>query len=723
MRYNFQHFGKKQINIKLHLILIGIIISTFASISLADEGIKSPEQFFGFKMGTDRQLIDWNQIVEYFVMLGGASDRVEIEELGKTTLGKPFIMAKISSAENIKNLEHYRQIQLKIYDPRKISREEALKLADSGKVVVMITLNLHSTEIASSQESVELAYLLATADDPGTRKILDNVIILLIPSLNPDGQQMVVDWYNKYKDTPHEGSSMPWLYHHYAGHDNNRDWFMMNLAETRLTSKIYYHEWLPEIIFDQHQMGSGGARLFLPPYADPVNPNVHPLLLSEINMIGKYIVSELQEKGYKGVVTGTIFTAWWEGTSIMTPWWHNQVGILSEMASALIATPLYFPKGSLSGMGRALPEYKAQVNFLDPWEGGWWRLRDIIDYELAVTFSLLDLAATYRSKFILNFYRMNREAVNKGKTEPPYAYIITEEQNDPLSAVDMVNRLILGGVEVHRADKAFRADGKYYPEGTYVILLAQPFRPYVKDIMEQQRYPDISQYPGGPPIAPYDITGWTLPLQMGVTVETVEKEFSADLTPVKEALSPYKDLPIPENVQYYALDPGVNINYKAVNRLQKKKFRIYRSPNPLVSDGEEIPGGAFLIPAVKGIRTELKKISEELGVKFYGINVIEDKNYIEVKTPRIGLYQPWKPSMDEGWTRYVLDTFEFPYKILHNKQMKEEKLNEKYDVIILPDLVKNLIKKGYWGKEPPKITRGFPEIPDEYRGGIEDEGV
>ena len=321
------------------------------AVNLQGQTPRSPEDYFGHVMGADRKLIDWKQIVDYFSYLDGQSDRVTVQELGKTTLGKPFLMAIITSASDMPKLDRYREIQQAL-GRADIPPAEAAKLISEGKTVIIITLNIHATEIAASQESVELAWELATRQDDRVRKILDNVIILLVPSLNPDGQQMIVDYYEETVGTESEGASFPGLYHHYAGHDNNRDWFFFNLAESRLVAKVLYHEWYPEIVFDQHQMGSRSARLFMPPYQDPINPNVHPRLTAGTNMLGKYVVADLTDRGFTGLVTGTRFNAYFEGTMSKTPLWHNRIGILSEAASVRYATPTYHPPSSMAGMDR-----------------------------------------------------------------------------------------------------------------------------------------------------------------------------------------------------------------------------------------------------------------------------------------------------------------------------------------------------------------------------------
>jgi Trp operon repressor len=703
---------------KLVLPLIALML--FVPPQSIEAQIESPEEFVGFKVGEDKKLFGWDTVVDYFMMLDKNSDRVRVTELGKSTLGKPFIMAVISSHNNLSNIAKYKNLQKQAANPRHLSDEDARLLARESKVVVMITLNIHSTEIASSQESIELAYLLATKNTAQMQRILDNVIILLIPSLNPDGMQMVVDWYNKYLDTPFEGSPLPFLYHPYAGHDNNRDWFMMNLVETRLVSKQYYREWFPEIVYDQHQMGYKSARLFLPPYTDPVNPNLHPLLLSQMNKFGKAVVSDLQAQNFRGIVTDAFYTAWWEGTSVMTPWWHNMMGILSEMASVRIATPLFFPVGSLQGGRRGLPEYNSRMNFLDPWPGGWWRLRDIIDYELAITFSLLDYAAKEKESIIYNFCKMNKDAIKKGQTEPPFAFIVTKTQRDPMTAVKMIEVLMQGGVEVHQANEDFFVGNTKIEKGSFVILLAQPFRPYVKDLLERQKYPDLRTYPGGPPIRPYDLTGWTLPLMMGVEVLQIDQPFEADLSEIKTVQHPQGKLNRKEDGSYL-IGHCTNQSFVVVNRLLKQGKKVYWLKNDNRIDGKIYQSGTIYVPR-KGIKPEkMENIAKEhsLEIEQTNHNFIGHQAY-RLNKYKLGLYQPWTANIDEGWTRFILEQFEFPYKTVLNPKIRKGNLNGDFDVIILPDMkVKEIIE----GRKKEKPDIYTPEMPKTYEGGITDEGV
>lgn len=710
---------------RLTLVII-LLISFLITGPITAQSLKSPEDEFGFKMGTDKKLIDWTQVTNYFLNLGKHSSKIIVRELGKTTLGKPFLLSIISSEDNIKNLERYKRIQHQLANPYELSDDKADMLIEEGKIVVIVTLNIHSTEIGASQESVELAYDLVTRTDRKIAKILDNVIILLVPSLNPDGLQMVVDWYKQHVGTLYEGSSMPWLYHHYAGHDNNRDWYMFNLAESRHTAGVLYHEWFPEIVLDQHQMGSTGPRLFMPPYADPVNPNVHATVMAEVNMLGKNVVADLHAQGFKGVITGLRFNAFFEGTMSKTPLWHNMVGILTEMASARVASPIYLPRGSLGPYGAEISKYSRVTDFLSPWEGGWWRLRDIIDYEKALTFSILDLAATYKKRFLKNFYSMNKTSINQGKTEPPYAFIIPLDQHDPNSASEMLKRIEINGGKIYKSKTSFVYDGRTYAAGTFIIPLSQPCRPFIKDLLEPQLYPNLEQYPDGPPLPPYDVTGWTLWLQMGVKLLEMNTPMDMDIV-----LTDSYDFTFPETLnasaKTFLFERRFNHSFVLMNQLLQDGIEVYWTDEASLIGDTNYPAGTFLVPSVKGVSAKIDALANQWQVPVKSLK--DELAGLKVKTskarlPRLALYQPWTTSMDEGWTRLVLDNFRFKYTSLHNEEIKKGNLNAKYDVIILPDMSTETITDGiyrWWYSGEPRI--GDAEEPPQYKGGIGSAGV
>jgi hypothetical protein len=682
-----------------------------------------PEKFLGFKVGSDRQLADYNQIQAYFQKLDQESPKLQVVPIGSSTLKKPMIMAVITSEENMSKLDRYREIAKRLRNAEAIPVEEAKNLAKEGKVTLLITCNIHATEIASSQMAMELAYKLITGDTPfDADRALRDVIVLIVPTTNPDGQQMVVDWYKKYLGTKYEGGPMPWLYHHYAGHDNNRDWYMFNLPETRAVTRVLYHDWLPQIHIDEHQMGSTGARLFVPPFMDPPIPTVQPLLWRSVNLCGANMSYDLQKNGFKGVVHGRSFTGWWIGACDDTSWLHNVVGLLSEMASVRVATPIYIEPNEI-------PQsyYDQAMEFIDPWPGGWWRLRDLVDYELTLSLSLVKTAYLNKEDFLFNFYQMYKNSMEKRAKNEPFAYVIPAVQRDYPTTLKMIEVLMLGGVEVHQARADFVASGKIYPAGSFVVKLSQPYKPYAWALLERQKYPDLRQYPGGPPVPPYDNAGWTLPLQMGVNCDEVEEPFQAQLERLETAPRPAVVKP-KADASYYVLDCRVNSAYSAVFALLKEKAEIYRSKEKIKLQDFEAAAGSFLVKNGPEVQKVLPGLAEKWGLRVAELADASTIAKAALKNPRIGLYQSWRGNMDEGWTRYVFDDMGIPYTTLHNdafKGAKEKKadLLANYDVIIFADENPDMIKTGKPSPTSPRARYFTFNFPPEYEGGIEKEGV
>ena len=681
----------------------------------------SPEHFLGHKAGADRKLADYGQIRAYFEKLDQESAKLKLFTIGESTLKRPIIMAVISTEENLDRLDRYREIVRKLRDPRTLALEEAKKLAAEGKTILLITCSIHASEIAASQMSMELAHKLVTGDTPfDADRVLRDVIVLLVPSHNPDGNQMVVDWYRKFLGTKYEGGPMPWIYHHYAGHDNNRDWFMFNLPETRAVSQVLYHDWLPQIHIDEHQMGSTAARLFIPPFMDPPVPNVQPLLWRGVNLCGANMAYDLQKNGFSGVNHGRSFTGWWIGACDDTSWLHNVVGLLSEMASVRVATPVYIEPSEI-------PQsyYEKRMEFPDPWPGGWWRLRDLVDYELTLSLSLVKTAALHKEDFLFNFYQMYKASIEQVDKNQPYAFVVPAVQPDTPTALRMIDILMMGGVEVHQAKADFTAGGKVYPAGSFVVKMAQPYKPYAWALLERQKYPDLRQYPGGPPIPPYDNAGWTLPLQMGVLCDQVDEPFDADLAFVQ------KVMPAPAAVPaepYSVLDSRVNASYTAAFALLREKAEISRSKEAVKGPGFDLPPGSFLVKNSPAVQKILAAQAGKTGLPIFGLSDIESVPKAPLRNPRIGLYQSWRSNADEGWTRYVFDDLGIPYTTMHNdafKPAKDKKLDLRagYDVIVFADEDADIIKTGKVDPTSEYARYFMGNWPPEYEGGIEKEGV
>ncbi|MGB9664414.1 MAG: M14 family metallopeptidase [Ignavibacteria bacterium] len=676
--------------------------------------LKSPEEFLGYPVGADYKVANYETIQKYFKHLSENSKMIIYEKTGKTAQKRDMFMAIISTEENIKNLERFREISRKLADPRKLSEEDAKRLIKEGKIVVLVTCNIHSTEIASAQMSMELAYKLITkTTSEKTNKALNDVIFLLIPSINPDGLSMVVDWYNKYLGTEYEGSPMPWLYHIYAGHDNNRDWFMFNLPETRNVIEIAYRKWIPQIWLDEHQMGSSGARLFLVPYKDPINPNVHPFLWRWQKVIGGITALELEKQGYNGIIDQALFEAWWQGPASDCGLWHNQISLLSEMASCNIASPIYIDPSEI----KATPEittYDIRTNYPNPWRGGWWRLRDIVNYELALTSSLIEIASQFKEDILLDYYKMGKDAVEKGMNGNPFAYIIPRDQNDPVTVSRMIDVLQFGGVEVHFMDKEFQIDNVIYPANSYVIYLAQPYGRYVKDLFDEQLYPDLRKSKKENPIQPYDVAGWTLPYLMGVKFYTIDKPFKLEAKFITTPNYPEGKVTGSKG-KYFISQAGPNVNSTLINRLQKEKITVYWLIEPIKENNKTYREGSVVFPINDKSIELARKFANDLHLTIDAIQNIEQSKLKSLRKVRVGLYKPFTANMDEGWTRLLLENFEFDFISMENKDFKQKKLKNRFDVIIIPDMSSDLIKDGKYTGERARFNR---PIPPEYDSGI-----
>lgn len=665
--------------------------------------IPKPEDFLGFKVGADRQVADMHQIINYFQKLGQQSDRILVTEVGKTTMGNPFIVALITSEKNHKNLTAYREYQRILADPRRITDEKAEELIAKGKTVVMINCSIHASEIGACQMSMELAYDLATKNDRKTMQILDNVILLLTPMHNPDGIQMVVDWYKKYLGTDYEGCRLPWLYNKYVGHDNNRDWYMFTQVESRLTLKVH-NAWHPQIIVDMHQMGSFGPRLFVPPYVDPYEPNVDPILRQQVAQVGTFIATELTAEGKEGVIHSDAFDAWTPARAYHH--YHGGIRILTEAASVRVATPITVKSDRMSKQIK-----EATVKMPLPWMGGEWTLRDIVEYDYSAALAALTNAAGLRESWLRNFYRIHKKAVDPDRT--PYAFVIPAAQRDLSTTIKMLEVLQWGGVEIHIAEQAFMADGHSYPAGTYIVFIAQPYGSFAKALLEKQEYPEIRESSGGSLKTPYDVVAHTLPLLMGVDVTRVEKPFETKFTLIEMIEKPKGEVSRADADFGYIWGHETNDDIVALNRLLKSGHSVYWSAEPLSVNEKTYPAGTMIVLQRAALRKELQEITEDLYVHFEPLMANPGGKAYQLKPVKLGLYKSWTASMDEGWTRWVLEQFEFPYNSVVDEDIRRGDLNQSIDVLILPDLRNSTIVKGLSEKS----------MPPEYAGGIGEVGV
>ena len=517
----------------MRLLRLLLLLTAGTHADSTTDRVPSPASFLGFEVGADRKLADWREITAYFNQLALVSDRVRVDTLGTSTLGRPFILLTISSPENLRRLDEYRAMQRKLADPRTIaSAEERRRLLEKGRVIVCITSAIHAVEVGSGQAPLRIAYRLAHDSGESTQRILREAIILLIPSLNPDGLQAVVDWYQSTVGYPWEGTGPPFLYHPYVGHDNNRDWYTFTQQETQLAVTKVFNVWHPQIVEDIHQQTeTRGSRFFLPPWLDPVEPNVDPLIVSSANALGTAIAGDMHAAGKRGVVVNAVYDAWTPSRAYEH--YHAGIRILTEAASARMATPIDVPFDSLKA-GLGFDARERSWNFPDPWPGGTWRLADIVDYMDAGAFTLLRHVARSREHWLRTFWAIGEHAV-RGWLDWPKAFVIPEGAGqNPDGLPEVLRILTTGGVEVRRARAAFRAAGESFPAGSYVVPLDQPYAAFAKALLEPERYPEVREYPGGPLRRPHDVTAHTISLLMGVRAVATTESLSVALSDVVE---------------------------------------------------------------------------------------------------------------------------------------------------------------------------------------------
>jgi hypothetical protein len=607
--------------------------------------VPTPQSHFGHEIGADRTVLDWDRVVSYFRALEKESPRLRVQELGKTAEGRPMIAAFIAAPETLQHLDRYIEIQKKLADPRITPPAELEPLIAKGKTVVLITCSIHSTELASTHTAVEFAWRLITEDKPRFRAILENTVFILVPSLNPDGVDIVTQWYRKTLGTPFEGTSPPQLYHKYVGHDNNRDWVILSQPETRLVIGKLHNVWHPQIVYDVHQQQQNGSRIMAPPWLDPIEPNVDAILVQEMNLVGMGIATDLTAAGKTGVSIHAAYDFWSPSRHYQS--FHGGLRILTESASARLATPVNIRRQDLLENMLGYNAQERSWNHIEPWPGGRWRMRDIIDYQLIAMESCLYQAASRREEMLRNFYKVGQRQVGR---KTPFAFYIPAKQADPGAAKKLIDTLVAGQVEVEiEADNA------------HTIRMSQPYSGYAKALLERQDYPNSRLYPGGPPQKPYDVTAHTLPLLMGVDVRTLN-------TPL-----------LPTGVVSAVLErPGRlpasdTDSWRAVNRLWDMSGSVWR--DPVTGD---------FSPSSQG------------------------KDWKQLKRPRIGLYKSFMPVIDEGWTRWLLEQFGFEYSSVGNKEIQAGGLRQRFDALVFPDQNTRSIDSGFApGAMPPEYTGGL----------------
>jgi hypothetical protein len=689
--------------------------------------ITTPKEQFGFNLGDDYQLTNYTQLTEYWHKLASESDRVKLVEIGKTAEGRAELMAIVSSPENLKQLAHYKEISRKLALAEGLSDDEAHALAREGKAVVWIDGGLHASEVECAQALTEMLYQMASGADPETLRFLNDTIILFVHA-NPDGQELVANWYMRNQDpTKRSLDYIPRLWQKYIGHDNNRDFFMCNMPESTNMNRVLYLEWFPQIVYNHHQTGPAGAVIFMPPFRDPFNYHFDPLSMMELDEVGAAMHSrmEAEDKPGAGMRSAATYSTWYNGGLRTTTYFHNMVGLLTEIIGS--PTPVEIPLVPSAQLPRGDLPFPIAPQEL--------HLRQSIEYSLTANRAVLDFASRYRETLLYNAYRMGKNSIERGShdswtitpkriqaletaaagapkektasdsprqrgvpaklyesvlhdpaTRDPRGYIIPANQPDLPTAIAFLNTLLKNGVAIERATAQFQVAGQTYPLGSYIVKTAQAFRPHVLDMFEPPDHPNDFSYPGGPPIPPYDVTGYTLAFQMGVQFDRILDGFDGPFEPVSGLLSPPPGaIQGPSRPAGYLVSHRVNNSFILVNRLLKEKCEVDWLKNAPAGSPKDIGTGAIWIPACPAARPILERTTQELGFTVYALAHRPSNSAWKLQPARIALYDQYGGLMPSGWTRWLLEQFEFPFKVVYPQELDQGDLARNYDVLIFTD--------------------------------------
>ena len=749
----------------LVLLTLAVLVSATPSAQSPAPKVTSPETFFGHQIGADYVLPNYTKFTEFVRLLDKESDRMIVQSIGKTAEGRDQLMAIITSPENHKNLARYRDISRRLSLAEGLTDDQARALAKEGKAVIWIDGGLHATEVLGAQQLAETIYQFVSKNDEETQRILRDVVILAAHA-NPDGMELVSNWYMRGADPKQRTTgALPRLYQKYVGHDNNRDFYMMNQPESTNMNRILYREWFPQIMYNHHQTGPAGTVMFSPPFRDPFNYVYDPIVVNTLDQVGAAMHTRFDAEGKPGVTTrsGANYSTWWNGGLRTMAYFHNQVGLLTESIGN--PTPIQIP---------FLPDrLLAKGDYPFPIQPQTWHFRSSIDYSLTANYAVLDFASRYRESLLYNIYVMGRNAIQRGQKDTwttypryvaeikaaaakeggaesaagagqqfggrggqsvsmkyyeslrrpewrdPRGYVLSADQPDFLTATKFMNALIKAGVTVERATAAFSAGGTQYPAGSYVVRTSQAFRPHVLDLFEPQDHPNDFAYPGGPPLAPYDSAGWTLAFQMGVKFDRLLDGFQAPTERIADVIKPAPGrVTETANAAGYVVSHQVNDAFIAVNRLVKAGEEVY-----FVRDRTwQSPGGggAIFVAAKPSTLAIVKTAAADLGLSFTAVAARPASAMYRLQPVRIGLWDQYGGSMPSGHLRWLLEQFEFPFEVVYPATLDAGNLKTKFDVLLFPD--GGIPERdggggaggGGGGGQQPRAE----EIPTEYRGHL-----
>ncbi|MFI5311531.1 MAG: M14 family metallopeptidase, partial [Gemmatimonadales bacterium] len=697
---------------RLATTLIPVAVTAALCLSAAANAqsrITTPREEFGANFGDDYFLANYTQIAAYWHKLETQSDRIKVVEIGKTAEGRPHLMAIVTSPENHRNLAKYKDISARLAHAEGLTDDQARALAKEGKTVVWIDGGLHATEVLGAQQLGEMTYQMVSRTDEETMRFLNDCILLLVHA-NPDGNDLVADWYmrNPVKEQ-RTMNGLPRLYQKYIGHDNNREFFTSTQAETKNINRVLYHEWFPQLFYNHHQSGPAGTIVYSPPFRDPYNYNLDPMMLLGLQSIGAHLHTRLALEGKGGATmrSGGPYDGWWNGGIRNTATFHNMIAILTEMIGS--PTPMRVPLVA----ERQIPSADLAL----PVPPGEWHFRQSVDYSITLDRAMLDYASRMRENVLYNFYAMGKHSIERGSTDnwtanprrdaeiasrmqgpaategrggrgggrggnaspaqdmalwsaehakelrDPRGFIIPSDQADIPTVVKFINALRENGITIHRAISAFDVAGKHYPAGSFVVFAAQAFRPHVMDMFEPQVHPDVFPYPGSPPTPPYDNAGWTLAFQMGIQFDRVLDGFTGPFERINEwnISPPAGTVSAADGATAFVTNPRVNDSFIALNRLLKANEDVFRLASPITVNGKNIPAGALFVRAKRTTRPALEKIAKELGLNFEGTRAALPPDAKKLHPMRVGLWDQYGGSMPSGWTRWILEQWEFPF--------------------------------------------------------------
>lgn len=707
---------KRLSQITLSILLCLLINIVTSQKSSAQSSIPDPFSHFGFVPGSDHMLFNYGQLIDYLQKLDETCPMLKLIENGRSPMGKKMYIAFISSEKNINNLEKLREINKELALNPDLTEKKQAEYIKDGKVFFLATLSMHSTEVAPSQSAPLIAHKLITSKDPLIKKYLDDVVYMMVPNHNPDGMDMVVENYNKYKGTQYEGASLPRVYHKYVGHDNNRDFVSLTQEDTKAVARIYNLDWFPQIMIEKHQMGSVGIRYFVPPAHDPIAENIDGELWAWTGVFGTNMLRDLTNAGLTGVGQKMIFDDYWPG-STETCIWKNVIGMLTEAASVREASPVYIEPNELQASGKGLSEYEKSISFPLPWPGGWWRLGDIVKLEIESTLSTIKTASLLKSDILKFRNDICKREVEKGKSQAPYYFVVPVQQDDQSELIALAELMKEHGINTFRLTADYTLGGINLKADDIVYPLAQPFRAFLKEVMEKQDYPVRHYSPGGEMIRPYDITSWSLPLHRGLKSHEINIRDEVFEKKLKPLTVPYN--PLKEEYKLPAVFPVTsNGSFKAAFMALQNAMSVSRINKELKIDGKVYGKGSFVIQGNNNdmLNSIVKESLTEPGL-------VKDPEKIQVtivKMPRIALVETYFSDMDAGWTRYLFDFYKLPFTILHPDEFELTDFSGKYDVVVFPSTSKALLMNGKPGTETsPSMSSYHPD----YRKGIGKKGL